>query len=70
MPFSILRKMDEDLIKYNQSLYCMEELNKYHKCLEDNPKQECMDLFELWIKCNEKPFTNNTKTNTHKVNKY
>ena len=81
MPFSILRKMDQDiressLKEYNNSkkennkdkdkdndnkknTYCLEEFNQYQTCTDENPKQDCLDLFQIWIKCNEKPFSEN-----------
>ena len=79
MPFSILRKMDQDIRessiignknknkngdgdKYEISenyKYCMKEFNQYQTCTDENPKQDCLDILELWFKCNEKPFTKN-----------
>ena len=76
MPFSILKKLDQDIIKDNNSniksnikdnnnnntenyKYCMKEFNRYQTCIDENPQKECLDLLQLWIKCNEKPFPEN-----------
>ena len=62
MPFSILRKMDEDIkkdIKKNikkeekMSDKCVKELQNLEKC--NNENKDCTDIFNLWIKCNEQP---------------
>lgn len=54
MPFSILKKFDEDIKKQIYiSKNCVKEFNEYEKCL--NEKKECVDFFNIWIKCNEKP---------------
>ena len=57
MPFSILKKMDEDFKKEQKvsenSEMCVKELQNLEKCTNEN--KDCTDLFNLWIKCNEQP---------------
>lgn len=58
MPFSILKKMDEDIKKdinneQKMSDKCVKELQNLEKC--NNENKDCTDLFSLWIKCNEQP---------------
>ena len=54
MPFSILKRMDEDFRKQQKmSDKCIKELQNLEKC--NNENKDCTDLFNLWIKCNEQP---------------
>ena len=58
MPFSILKKMDEDIKKdinneQKMSDKCVKELQNLEKC--NNENKDCTDIFNLWIKCNEQP---------------
>ena len=57
MPFSILKKMDEDFKKEQKVSekpeMCEKEFKEYQNCVDN--KKECTDLFEIWMKCNEKP---------------
>ena len=57
MPFSILKRMDEDFKKEQKnsknSEMCIKELQNLEKCNDE--KKDCTDLFSIWLKCNEKP---------------
>ena len=57
MPFSILKRMDEDFKKQHKvsenSEMCVKELQNLEKC--NNENKDCTDIFNLWIKCNEQP---------------
>lgn len=57
MPFSILKRMDEDFKKEQKksknSEICIKELQNLEKCNDE--KKDCTDLLSIWLKCNEKP---------------
>ena len=57
MPFSILKRMDEDFKKEQKvsenSEMCVKELQNLEKC--NNENEDCTDLFTIWMKCNEQP---------------
>ena len=54
MPFSIVKKIDEDIKKDKKmSEMCEKEFKEYQNCVDN--KKECTDLFQVWMKCNEKP---------------
>ena len=54
MPLSIVKKFDEDIKKQREiSEMCANEFKEYQKCIDE--KKECIDLFTIWMKCNEKP---------------
>ena len=57
MPFSILKRMDDDFKKEQKnsknSEMCIKELQNLEKCNDE--KKDCTDLFSIWLKCNEKP---------------
>tara|TARA_B100000212_G_scaffold251973_1_gene192961 strand:- start:1018 stop:1200 length:183 start_codon:yes stop_codon:yes gene_type:complete len=54
MPFSILKKLDEDINKQRKiTEMCKKEFKEYQTCLDEN--KECTDFFNIWIKCNEQP---------------
>tara|TARA_A100001011_G_C14252319_1_gene818466 strand:+ start:243 stop:425 length:183 start_codon:yes stop_codon:yes gene_type:complete len=53
MPFSIIRKFDED-VKKNTEMpeECVKELQNLEKC--GDKKDECTEFYNVWIKCVEK----------------
>ena len=56
MPTPILKKTDEEKMKENKETEtCLKELENLEKCLDE--KDECVNFFDTWLKCNESAST-------------
>ena len=50
MPFSIIKKFDEDVKKDTEMPEeCVKELQNHEKC--GDKKDECTEFYNVWIKC-------------------